>query len=55
MAWGGAEHKTSPSAFPELGNGEEQSCPWDRRNQTPHKQELALFGFHSTFPGAALL
>lgn len=53
---GGAEHKTSLSAFLKLGNGEEQSCPWDRRSQAPHKWELALlFGFHSTFPRAALL
>ena len=52
----GAAHKTSLSAFLELVNGEEQSCPWDRRNQAHHKLELALlFGFHSTFPRAALL
>lgn len=48
-------HKTSASALLEMGNGKEQSCPWDRRNQAPHKQEpILLFGFPCTSPGASL-
>lgn len=42
---GGAEHKTSRSAFRELGNREEQCCPWDKRNQAPHKLHFLFLVF----------